>query len=255
MKQNRMTYAAPDVVRHYTRASRLQPAEQAILEAEGARFERARLLDLGVGAGRTTGALAPRVRTYLGLDLEQAMVDACRARFAREGYAFEVGDATALSFEDASFDVVFFSFNGIDYVDGDGRARVLGEVRRVLSPGGLFVFSTHNLDRDDLEFDAPEGEGLVRSLARARGRARLRAHNPDHRDFARVDHAMVNDGAFDFRLVTYHIRLRPQIGALARAGFERVTAWSGRTGAVIPEDPPSPPTDPWLYFTCHAPEG
>ncbi len=35
-----------------------------------------------------------------------------------------------------------FSFNGIDSVDHEGRGRVLDEVRRVLRPGGTFLFST-----------------------------------------------------------------------------------------------------------------
>jgi hypothetical protein len=40
---------------------------------------------------------------------------------------------------------VMFSFNGIDSVDYEGRRAILREFARVLRPGGLALFSTHNL--------------------------------------------------------------------------------------------------------------
>ena len=43
-------------------------------------------------------------------------------------------DARNLPFERGTFSFVLFSFNGIDYVAPRDRARVLGEVRRVLAP-------------------------------------------------------------------------------------------------------------------------
>jgi SAM-dependent methyltransferase len=52
-------------------------------------------------------------------------------------------DARDLSaFANASFDLVIFSYNGIDSVDPEGRLAILNEVSRVLSPGGTFLFST-----------------------------------------------------------------------------------------------------------------
>ena len=48
-------------------------------------------------------------------------------------------------FDSNSFDLAWFSFNGIDYVATAGRVRILEEVRRILRPGGTFCFSSHNL--------------------------------------------------------------------------------------------------------------
>jgi SAM-dependent methyltransferase len=46
---------------------------------------------------------------------------------------------------DAAYDAVVFSFNGIDTIRSDGsRARCLGEISRILEPGGVFIFSSHN---------------------------------------------------------------------------------------------------------------
>ena len=39
------------------------------------------VLDLGVGAGRTSFTFAALVRTYIGIDYAQAMVEICRSRF------------------------------------------------------------------------------------------------------------------------------------------------------------------------------
>jgi SAM-dependent methyltransferase len=52
------------------------------------------------------------------------------------------GTATALPFEDASFDVAFASYGAVQFVAD--LPRLLGEVRRVLRGGGRWVFSvTH----------------------------------------------------------------------------------------------------------------
>ncbi|HEY8544967.1 MAG TPA: class I SAM-dependent methyltransferase [Acidimicrobiales bacterium] len=99
------------------------------------------VLDLGVGAGRTTPHLQGLGGRYVGIDLEPAMVDAARARFPDAD--LRVGDAADLSaFDDGSFDAVVFSFNGLDYVTE--RRRCLAECHRVLRPGGLLLASRHN---------------------------------------------------------------------------------------------------------------
>ena len=56
-------------------------------------------------------------------------------------------DARDLSaFADESFDFVLFSYNGLDCVGHADRLQVLAEVHRVVRPGGVFMFSSHNID-------------------------------------------------------------------------------------------------------------
>lgn len=139
---NLRTYESSEVVAFYETQSQLQSCEEYLF----AKFvpRGAVILDMGVGGGRTTGYLAPHASRYVGADYSQSMVDACARRFP--GLEFRLCDATDMSqFADGTFDVLVFSFNGIDYIDDDGaRARCLSEVARVLKPAGVFIFSSHN---------------------------------------------------------------------------------------------------------------
>lgn len=119
------------------------PGERAAILGIASEVRNRRTLDLGVGSGRTIPMMRLLTDDYVGIDYTPAMLELCRAHFP--GVDLRLGDARELrDFDDASFGFVDFSFNGIDAVDHLGRERVLGEVARVLEPGGHFVYSTHN---------------------------------------------------------------------------------------------------------------
>lgn len=127
--------------------SQLQPAERVLLEVLRNKWHQTRLLDLGVGAGRTTWFFAPLVDYYLGVDVVPEMIDYCRKTFeSTSRQQFVVADAEDLSaYADSSFGAVHFSFNGIDHLSAQGREKALKEIQRVLQPGGVFFFSSHSL--------------------------------------------------------------------------------------------------------------
>ena len=107
----------------------------------------ARILDLGCGAGRASIALAELGFEVVGVDLSRAMVQQAReqARLAQVEVEFQVMDAMQLEFPDASFEVVLYSYNGIELVPGKaGKRKVMAEAWRVLKPGGCFIFSSHS---------------------------------------------------------------------------------------------------------------
>jgi SAM-dependent methyltransferase len=159
---NREQFDAAEVVADYERMSGLTPTEADLFERHVPAG--ARILDLGVGAGRTTPWLSARGSAYVGIDYAPAMVDA--ARRLHPDADLRVGDAADLSdLADGSFDAVVFSYNGIDYLDDDARGRALDEIARVLVPGGTYVFSTHNARA--IVVSPPASGPLPRRLAAA----------------------------------------------------------------------------------------
>lgn len=142
LSKNLQIYSDPDVTAYYAALDYLTPCEQLLFETYLPTGSE--ILDLGVGGGRTTPYLASRSARYVGVDNAATMVEACRSKFPdRE---FVVADAADLSrFDDSSFDAVVFAFNGIDFVLPEGfRQKCLAHVHRVLKPGGVFIFSSHN---------------------------------------------------------------------------------------------------------------
>lgn len=103
------------------------------------------ILDVGVGGGRTVRFLRSVSEDYVGVDYIEQLVTATRRRYPH--VRVEHMDARDLSaFADSTFALVVFSRNGIDGVPRADRSRILIELHRVLRPGGLLAYSTHNLD-------------------------------------------------------------------------------------------------------------
>lgn len=93
------------------------------------------VLDVACGTGDLSRAFADAgAGRVVGLDFTPAMLEIARTK--RGGIEYVEGDAMALPFGDASFDVVSIAF-GIRNVAEPSRA--LGEFRRVLRPGGRVV--------------------------------------------------------------------------------------------------------------------
>jgi len=111
---------------------------------------------LEIGSGRGGGAdyinrgLNPAAVT--GIDFSPYAVQFCRKNFDSAGLVFQVGRAEALPFVDASFDVVFNVESSHCY---EAMAPFLAEVKRVLSPGGYFLFADFRAadEIDDLRRD------------------------------------------------------------------------------------------------------
>lgn len=93
------------------------------------------VLDVGCGTGSLTYALldAARALRITGIDQAPVFLDAARAKPKAGSVRFEQGDATALPFEDASFDRAL-SLLVLHFVPESRRA--LTEMRRVVKPGG-----------------------------------------------------------------------------------------------------------------------
>ena len=97
------------------------------------------VLDVACGPGIVACAAASHARHVTGIDLTPAMIDQARERQRKAGLdniSWQVGDATRLPFEDATFDVVLtrYSFHHIP-----DPAAALREMTRVCQRGGRVV--------------------------------------------------------------------------------------------------------------------
>ncbi len=99
----------------------------------------ARVLDVACGTGYGSHYLAQRARWVAGADLSQEALHFCREQYGSARTHFVHMDAACLGFRDASFDRVV-SFETLEHIT-EQRA-FLGEIRRVLVPGGLAIIST-----------------------------------------------------------------------------------------------------------------
>jgi len=98
------------------------------------------ILEYGCGIGSYAVRLAERGAEVCGIDISPAAIERARASAAGatgdRPVEFRVGDAEKLDFTDGSFDLVCGT--GIIHHLDIGRA--MGEVRRVLRPGGRAIF-------------------------------------------------------------------------------------------------------------------
>lgn len=107
-----------------------------LLDAAGV-GDGSRVLDVATGPGLVAARAAARGAEVLGLDVSPKMVSL--ARRLEPGVEFREGDAHQLPFADASFDAVVANFLIPHLAD---HARGVGEMARVLVPGGRLALST-----------------------------------------------------------------------------------------------------------------
>jgi SAM-dependent methyltransferase len=130
-----------------------------------------RVLDVGCGAGSVTGFLV-RGNEVTGIDVDRHAVETCRDRYGVRAVWAEFG--VELPFEAASFDVIVAG-ETIEHLPYP--TIFLGEIRRVLAPGGRFLGSVPNAYRFRARLDVLMGRPFDRdpthlhhfSLASLRG--------------------------------------------------------------------------------------
>lgn len=134
---NKLTYSTNKALEVYT-TSYLWPYERVLFSD----YVRPGMivLDVGCGVGRLTKYWWEHKVNFIGIDMVRQFID--RAREIYPSADFQVMNAASLEFADASFDLVFFSNQGIDYTER--RLEVMREAHRALKPGGWWIFSSHN---------------------------------------------------------------------------------------------------------------
>jgi len=98
------------------------------------------LLEIGCGEGRGVALLSDLVDGYTGIDKINEVIKSLSTAYPKAIFLQSV--IPPLSFADASFDSVI-SFQVIEHIKDDDR--YLGEIARVLKPGGVALITTPNI--------------------------------------------------------------------------------------------------------------
>jgi SAM-dependent methyltransferase len=107
-----------------------------------------RVLDAPCGYGRHAVPLAREGYHVLGLDRSTSQLDeARRRRGTAMGPRLIRADYRQIPVADHSFDGAMTLHSSLGYTGEDADRRVLGEIRRVLRPGGRLLIETNHRDR------------------------------------------------------------------------------------------------------------
>lgn len=121
-------------------------ADRLLAHLDFTRIEPRRILDIGCGTGYFTGLLRQKYKKadIMALDLSSAMAAAARTSHPRRlpwhgRCRYVAADAACLPLKQGSFDLVCSNLT-MQWVARPER--MLGEMRRILAPDGLMLFST-----------------------------------------------------------------------------------------------------------------
>lgn len=243
---NVYVFRNPRVIGLYSRKTGLEIPEQEVLKRFQGELHGKRILDIGVGAG-----------SYVGIDISPEMIDHCRREFPTGNFA--VCTAADLSrFAECKFDMVLFSFNGLDYLGHEARLMALGEIRRTLAPGGLFVFSTHNracrpmppwnvrgMNLDALRRPIRTLKTLASFPLSVINHLHMRGFESHHEEYS-----MLNDNAHFYSLITYYISIADQVRQLKESGFDSIEPVSLIGRWLQPQEWDQAVDNPWIYYVC-----
>jgi SAM-dependent methyltransferase len=175
-----------------------------------------RVLEIAAGTGVVTRKLAstlPASASIVATDLNQPMLDLAQKVGTSRPVEWSKADAMQLPFEDGAFDAVVCQFGVMFFPD---KAKAFSEARRVLRPGGVYLFNVWDRIEENEFAD-------VATIALAS----LFPQNPP-RFMARTPHGYYDRAVIERDLASGGFAARPAISTIA----ERSRAASARIPAI-----------------------
>lgn len=248
-------YRRLDVVDYYATTNDLTAAERVLFERLRPFIAGKAVLDLGIGTGRTTPFLASLTEDYTGVDYSPEMVEKAKELHPKTNLL--EADARDLSrFGAARFDFIIFSFNGIDSVSDADRQIVLQQIFWALKPGGVYMFSSHNLSSNrtsafslkNLQFHA----NPIRFLGALRYYVKGMLHHLGARrnEVRTPRYALLTERAAHYRYLNYYISKALQVEQLERAGFKNIEIFTEQGAPTRVENDDR---DRWIYYVARKP--
>lgn len=248
---NKFSYANPDVIEFYQDAERLLKAEKVLFEKLAPKIENKKILDIGIGGGRTTKYLLQITDDYTGVDYIAKFAEKTGKKYPKAKILW--CDARNMKdFADQTFDFVLFSYNGIDSISHEDRILALKEIYRVLKKDGIFMFSTHNRDyqyfkklpwRRKIEYDFQFAWFFLYCLYHLPKSFRMKKYEIYEEKFA-----VINDPDHRYSLLLYYISIENQVKQLNEIGFSDVEAYN-LDGRLVERDN----TSDWLHYLARKP--
>ncbi len=230
-RQNRAFFDSDEIISRYKNDKQhIKRGERRILSRVVSADDR--VLELGCGEGRVTEYLQQLCGSLTAVDVAPGMVSAAAERSLEA--EFGVADASTLPFEDDTFDCVIFPFNGIDNVSPiERRQQTLREVRRVLRPGGHFVYTTHN------KFWLP--------INPLKWWSYLTTHLLNGNVSRQYRETSLTEGSEEFTFYQFYADPRREQQRLRDAGFDVLAVEDESDSRLLKY------IEPWLYYVCRSP--
>ncbi len=243
---NKFSYSSPDVIKYYQETETLFKTEKILFEKLIPKIQNKKILDIGIGGGRTTRYLSQISNDYIGVDYVAEFAEETSKKYPDAQIL--CGDARNLKdFADETFDFVLFSYNGLDAISSEDRLKALKEIYRTLKKGGIFMFSSHN--RNYKYFNRlPWRRKIEYDLSFVRFFMYCLYHLPKHLKMKKYeictdDFAIVNDPDHRYSMLIYYICIEKQVKQLANIGFFDVEAYDFE-GRLVDHDLSSN----WIYY-------
>ena len=131
---------------------------QAVLERNGFSLSRfSSILDFGCGYGRHIAQLVkiiPKAHIF-GCDISQEYIEQCRDKYPQVHYVLNPVKPP-IDFDNEQFDFIY-SYSVFTHFSEDNHRAWLGELSRILKPGGVMLHTTHSYEcLFRLQFWSPE---------------------------------------------------------------------------------------------------
>lgn len=254
MNENQQIYESKKVVRNYKGLNKIFPAEKVLLDMIVRKPDKETMLDLGIGAGRTTYHFASIFSKYIGVDFSAGMIEASADRFKERSNAeFIRSDVTSLPpLSIDKFDLILYSLNGIDYLRNlDERVKLFSKIYALLKNDGVFAFSAHNTKAITrlYTFQWPR-RNPYRIITEYIKQKKLRKINGPVSGFLNKDFFQLYDGGEYFRALTSYISPELQLKQLKEAGFKRIQT-IGIKGNELSLEQAVNSDDDWIHYFCY----
>lgn len=246
------TYKNKKTINYYFNAEGLQLPEQTILKKIESKLVNAKVLDIGVGGGRTTPFFAKHASYYLGIDFSEEFIIHCQKKYKSifPNAEFKTVDARSLEqMPTSSFDIVLFSFNGIDNVNLDERNAIIQTIYKLLKSNGCFIFSSHNLNYlpilSKYKIYRNPFATIKTAIKHFNFLKKNKAALQNQKEFT-----FIYDDTYDFGLQTCYVSAEYQIKMLEAKGFSICEIYSLNSGKKLTIAENKIDQSAWLYFFC-----